>query len=131
MLPLEVKEYSKKFQKKKLIRLPILLAQIKARNKSCKLKNKVRQILCILYLHKLYLIKMMEENMIVIRDSKTFRFNLDWGKDVDANSKHEIEYIIKSRESLAENKRKNEIEKLLLKYRHGINIHENRKQQNK
>ena len=74
---------------------------------------------------------MMEENMIVIRDSKTFRFNLDWGKDVDANSKHEIKYIIKSRESLAENKRKNEIEKLLLKYRHGINIHENRKQQNK
>ena len=32
-------------------RLPILLAQIKAGNNSCKLKNKTRQILYFLYLH--------------------------------------------------------------------------------
>ena len=44
--------------------------------------------------------------------------------------KHEIEFIIKSHEYLAENKRKTEIEKLLLKYKLGHNIHEHRKQQN-
>ena len=42
--------------------------------------------------------------MIVIRDPKTFCFNFDWPKDVDENLKHETEFIIKSNESLAENK---------------------------
>ena len=46
----------------------------------------------------------MEENMIVIRDSKNFYFSFDWPKDVDENLKHEIEFIIKINESLAENK---------------------------
>ena len=36
--------------------------------------------------------------------------------------KHEIEYIVKSKEYLAENKIKNEIEQLLLKYKHRNNI---------
>ena len=40
--------------------------------------------------------------MIVIRDPQTFRFNFDWPKDVDENLKHEIEFIIKSNESVAE-----------------------------
>ena len=35
----------------------------------------------------------------------------------------------KSNESLAENKIKNETEQLLLKYKHGNNIHKYRKQQ--
>ena len=35
----------------------------------------------------------MEENVIVIRDPKTFCFNFDWQKDVDENLKHEIEFI--------------------------------------
>ena len=35
---------------------------------------------------------------------------------------HEIEFIIKSNESLAENKIKNEIEQLMLKYKHGNNM---------
>ena len=39
--------------------------------------------------------------------------------------------IKKSNKSLTENKIKNEIEQLLLKYKHGNNIHEHRKQQNK
>ena len=73
----------------------------------------------------------MEENMILIRDPKTFCFNFDWPKYVDENLKHEIEFIIKSNESLAENKIKNETEQLSLKYRLGNNIHEHRKQQNK
>ena len=47
----------------------------------------------------------MRENMIVIRDPKTFYFNFDWPKDFDKNLEHEIEYII-SHESLAGNKTK-------------------------
>ena len=46
----------------------------------------------------------MEENMIVITDSKTFCFNFHLSKYFDENLKHEIEFIIKSNESLAENK---------------------------
>ena len=72
----------------------------------------------------------MEENKIVIRDPKTFYSDFDWSKNVDENLKHNINFIIKSNESLAENKTKNENEQLLLKYRHGNNIHEHRKQQN-
>ena len=44
-------------------------------------------------------------------------------KDVNENLKHEIEFIIKSNESSAENKIKNKIGQLLLKYKHGNNIH--------
>ena len=42
--------------------------------------------------------------MVMIIDPKTFYFNFDWPKDVDENLKHEIEFIIKSNKSLAENK---------------------------
>ena len=66
----------------------------------------------------------MEENMIVIRDPKTFCFNFDWLKYVDENLKHEIEFIIKSSECLAKIQIKNKIEQLLLKYKHGNNIQE-------
>ena len=48
------------------------------------------------------------------------------GKRFDQNLKHEIEFII-SNGSLTENKIKNEIKPLLLKYKHGNNTHENRK----
>ena len=72
----------------------------------------------------------MEEIMIVIRDPKTFYFNFDWPKYVDEYLKHEIEFIIKSNESLAESNIKIEIEQLLLKYKHGNSIHEHGKQQN-
>ena len=58
----------------------------------------------------------MEENMILIKDPKML--------------KHKIELIIKSNESLDENKIKIETEQLLLKYKHGNNIHEHGKQQN-
>ena len=69
--------------------------------------------------------------MIAIRDSKTFKFNFDLTKYVYENLKREIEFIIKSNESLAEIIIKNEIEQLLLKYKHGNNIHEHGKQQNR
>ena len=50
----------------------------------------------------------MEENMVVITDPKTFYFDFVWSEDVDENLKHKIEIIVKSNESLAENK-KNEV----------------------
>ena len=54
----------------------------------------------------------MQEKMIVIRDPRTFCFNFQWSKYVDENLKHEIEFIVKSNESLAENKIRNNVEQL-------------------
>ena len=65
----------------------------------------------------------MEEKMIKIRDPKLFCYNFNWPKNVDENLRHEIESIIKSNKYLAKNKIKYDIEKLLLKYKHGNNIH--------
>ena len=64
---------------------------------------------------------------IVIRDPKSFFFNFDWPKNVDENLKHKIEFIIKNNESLADNKRKNKVEQLLLKYKYGNDIHQDEK----
>ena len=72
----------------------------------------------------------MEENMVVIRQPKTFYFYFDWPNDVDENLRHEIVKVIKSNESLAESKIKEKAEQLLLTYNHGNNIHEQGKQQN-
>ena len=41
----------------------------------------------------------MEEKMIVVKDTKYFKFNFDWSKDFNENLKHKIEFIIKSNES--------------------------------
>ena len=54
----------------------------------------------------------MEENMIVIRDPKTFYFLFDWPNYVDDNLKCEIAFIIKSNESSTENKAKKKKSKL-------------------
>ena len=94
-----------------LTRIPILLAQIKAGNDSKKLKTEIRQIL---YQHnkitkKVYNNLVMEENMTVIRDPKTFYFTFEWPKDVDENLKNQIEFMIKSNESSSKNKIKDEI----------------------
>ena len=51
-----------------------------------------------------------EENVIMIRYHQTFGFNFDPPKNYDENLKHEIEFMIKRNESLAENKIKNEME---------------------
>ena len=64
--------------------------------------------------------------MTVIGDPKTF----DQPKDSDNNLNHEIEFIIKSNGSVAENKIKNETEQLLSKHKHRNGIHEHGKQQN-
>ena len=44
----------------------------------------------------------MEENVLVIRDPTTFYFNFDLPRGADENLKCEIEFVIKSNESLAE-----------------------------
>ena len=49
---------------------------------------------------------LLERNMIVIRDSKTFSFNFDLRKDVEENLRDEIEFIIKSNEALTDYKKK-------------------------
>ena len=64
--------------------------------------------------------------MIVIKDTKNVCFNFDCPKDVDENLKHEFQCMIKRNEYLAWSKIKNEIEQLLLKYKHGNNIHEHK-----
>ena len=46
----------------------------------------------------------MQEDMIVIRDPKTFCFNFELLKDFDEHMKQQTEFIIKSNESLAKNK---------------------------
>ena len=46
----------------------------------------------------------MKENMIVIRDPKTFCFNFDLPKNIDEILMLETEFIIKSNEDLLENK---------------------------
>ena len=66
----------------------------------------------------------MEEKMIVIRDPRTIFFSFDGPKDVHDNLKLDNEIIIKSNAFLAENKTKNEIRQLLLKYKHVSNTHE-------
>ena len=43
----------------------------------------------------------IEENMILIRDPKTFYFDFGWYKDVNENLKHKIEFIIKRNEYVA------------------------------
>ena len=68
--------------------------------------------------------------MAVIRAPKTFYFDFDWPKDFDDDLKHDIEFITKINESLAQNKIKSGIEQILLNYKHVSNIHEHRKQQN-
>ena len=74
----------------------------------------------------------MEEKIIALRYiPKLCNFDFDQPKSVDKDLKHEIEFIIKSNESLAENKIENEIQQFLSKYKHRNNIHEHGKQQTK
>ena len=77
---------------KVLTRLLLLLAQTKAGSSSYKLKNEIRQILGLFYQHKKSLKSLqqfnqvtiiMDENIIVIRDPKTFYVAFDWHNDVD------------------------------------------------
>ena len=117
---------------KLLTSLPILLAQIlNLLYQHDKITKKVYNNLIKSYRKKIWKKKKFEENMIVIRGPERFYFIFDWPEDVDENLKHEIEFITKRKESLAVDKIINEIEQLLLKYKHGNgnNFHEQEKQQ--
>ena len=70
-------------------------AQVKVGNNSYKLKNKIRQILYLLYQHNKVIV-IMEDNKIV-KDPKIFYFHFDLPKDIDENLKHEIEFIMKNK----------------------------------
>ena len=66
-----------------------------------------------------------EDNKIMITtEPKTFNFDLS--KDAHKNLKVEIDFIIMT-EFLAEHTIKNEISRLLFKYKHGNDIHVHRK----
>ena len=52
--------------------------------------------------------------MVVVTEPQNFYFYFDWPKNVDENLKNKIEFIIKSNESLAENKIKKETEQLFM-----------------
>ena len=58
----------------------------------------------------------MEENKVVIRELRTLNFDFDWPNNINENLKHEIRFIIKSNESLAE-KTENKTEQLLSKFK--------------
>ena len=65
--------------------------------------------------------------MIIIREPQTCCVDFDGPGNADEikwNEMHKIEFIIKSSESLVENKKKNETEQLLIKYNHRNNIYE-------
>ena len=49
----------------------------------------------------------MKENIVIIRDTKTFYIEILWPKNIDENWKLEIESIIKCNEYLTENTIKN------------------------
>ena len=55
----------------------------------------------------------MEENMIVMTDHKSYYFNFDWPKDADETWIIKWD-LLKSNESLVEIVRKNKIEQLML-----------------
>ena len=85
---------------KLLTRLPVLLAQIKARNDSCKLKNEIRQIVYLLYQHNKIIKKISQQfnqviiiigcnKIVLITEPKTIR--LDFNKGFGNNVKHKIE----------------------------------------
>ena len=69
--------------------------------------------------------------MIVVKDLQPFFIHFHWSKDADKNLKHEIEFIIKSSEYLAENITKEEIEELLSKHKQENDTHEHEKPRNK
>ena len=48
--------------------------------------------------------------MVFVTEPETFYFDFYWPKDVDKNLKHEIEFVIKKKKCLGENKMKKAID---------------------
>ena len=67
-----------------------------------------------------------DNKLVITTEPKTVHFDLS--KKIDSSLKHGIDFTIKHNEFLAEDTMKKEIGQLLSKYKHGIDIHEYRKQ---
>ena len=67
-----------------------------------------------------------DDKLVIITKPRTIYFDLS--KTFDNNLKHEIGFIIKYNEFLAEHKIKNQIIQSLSKLKHGNDIHEQWKQ---
>ena len=64
--------------------------------------------------------------LVIVTEPKTIDFDLP--KDFKNSLNHEIDFIIKHYEFLAEHTIKSKITLIFSKYKHGSNIHEHRKQ---
>ena len=60
----------------------------------------------------------IDNNKLAIIKPKTFHFHFGLHKDVDKNSKHEIDSVIKCNGVLAEQRINNKIDQSLFKYKH-------------
>ena len=100
---------------KLLLKLPILLAQIKAGYNSKKLINKIRQIVYLFDQHNTHkntsttinqVIIIIEvhihDNKLLIMEPKTFPFPFGLSKEGDKNLQYEVDYIINHNGFLAE-----------------------------
>ena len=63
---------------------------------------------------------------MITTETKTFHFDLP--KDLGNNLKHEIDFIIKHKEFLADQTMENKISRLLSKYKYENDIHKHGKQ---
>ena len=66
-----------------------------------------------------------DNKLAITTEPKAFHFGLP--KDSDNNLMHKIDYIIKHNDFLTWHTIRNEISRLLFKYKHGSNVHEHRK----
>ena len=71
-------------------------------------------------------VRVEDKKLAITVEPKTIQIDLP--KDVGNILKHEIDFIIKQNEFLAEHLIKNEVSRLLLKYKHENDIHKHRKQ---
>ena len=104
-------------------------------------KNELSKMLYILYQHNKITRKLYNNSeiinynnrsvhwrnkLVITTETKTFHFDLP--KDVGNNLKHEIDFIIKHKEFLADQTMENKISRLLSKYKYENDIHKHGKQ---
>ena len=110
------------------------IASKKVRNNLYKLKNEITKIVYLLYQHNKISKNAIQQfnqvnkdnKLVIITKPRTIYFDLS--KTFDNNLKHEIGFIIKYNQFLAEHTIKNQIVQLLFKLKHGNDIYEQWKQ---
>ena len=106
----------------------------KFRNNLYKLKNEITKIVYLLYQHNKISKNAIQQfnqvnkdnKLVIITKPRTIYFDLS--KTLDNNLRHEIGFIIKYNQFLAEHTIKNQIVQLLFKLKHGNDIYEQWKQ---